>query len=166
MFEKELKACGKQFGFILLMLSIGTTACSSQQPSGESNVTEPQISEAEGQPQPSPAPAVESPISPVVEEPKAPLEPQLASNQLRVSKQEFGNEWPFTVDEGILACYGSGGVGEVVFTANGINYAVNGIASSKGNYRPKEEVWEDNPSLPGTKKSVGTMISRGLELCP
>ena len=92
-------------------------------------------------------------------------QPKLSPNETKISKQEFGNDWPFTVDEGILACKGSGGVGEVVFTANGASYAVNGVAKGTKKYRPIEEVWAENPTVPGTKKNIGPIIERGLKLC-
>jgi hypothetical protein len=93
------------------------------------------------------------------------VQPQLSPNETKISKQEFGSDWPFTVDEGILACKGSRGVAEVVFTANGLSYAVNGTAKGAKKYRPVEEVWAENPSLPGTKKNLSSIIDRGLKLC-
>jgi Protein of unknown function (DUF2511) len=92
-------------------------------------------------------------------------QPQLSPNEIKISKQDFGNDWPFTVSEGVLACKGSGGAGEVVFTANGASYAVNGVAKGTKKYRPIEEVGAENPSLPGTKKNIGPIIERGLKLC-
>lgn len=86
----------------------------------------------------------------------------LASNELRISRDDFGDDWPFTVDEGILACVG---VSEVVFKAGGKTYAVNGMAVGTGKYAEVEEIWADNPSIPGTKKNIGPIIDRGLELC-
>ena len=90
---------------------------------------------------------------------------QLSPNEAKISRQEFGTDWPFTVDEGLLTCKGSGGVGEVVFTAKGASYAVNGVAKGTKRYRPIEDVWAENPSLPGTKKNIGPIIERGLRLC-
>ena len=97
--------------------------------------------------------------------PQRPVQPLLPQNQIKISRQEFGEDWPFTLDEGILACKGGGGAGEVVFTANGASYAVNGVAKGTKKYRPIEEVWADNSSLPGTKKNIGSIIERGLKLC-
>src|SRR5919205_2500571 len=68
-------------------------------------------------------------------------QPQISPNEAKINKQEFGKDWPFTVDEGILACKGSGGASEVIFMANGATYAVNGVAKATKKYRPIDEVW-------------------------
>ena len=52
-----------------------------------------------------------------------------------------------------------------MFTTKGSSYAVNGVAKATNKYRPIEEVWAENPSLPGTKKNIGPIINRGLKLC-
>ena len=91
---------------------------------------------------------------------------KLAPNELRISKQDFGEAWPFKVDSGILAGYGSGGVGQVVFTANGVTYALNETAARTGACDKVSAVWADDPSKPGEKKDLGPVIARGLQLCP
>lgn len=74
-----------------------------------------------------------------------------------ISSQEFGDAWPFTVSQGILVCKGSSGIGEVVFIANGKEYAVNGVAMANRKYRKIEEIYDGG--------SLGPIINRGLELC-
>jgi hypothetical protein len=86
-------------------------------------------------------------------------------SEVKITKQEFGTKWPLTVDEGVLACKGRGGVGEVVFTTNGKTYAVNGIAKGTKKYIPIDEIWANNPSVSGLKKDIGPIIERGLKLC-
>lgn len=97
--------------------------------------------------------------------PSAGSAPQLPPNQLHITKADFGDAWPFTVDEGVLTGTGSGGVGEVTFTTNGVTYGVNGLANGTGKYAEIEAIWAANPSIPGTKKDIGPIIKRGLELC-
>ena len=93
---------------------------------------------------------------------EAPLSP----SEVKITKQEFGDKWPFTVDEGVLACKGSGGIGEVTFRVEGRTYAVNGNAKATNNYLPLMEIWADAPSIPGAKKgNVMPIIERGLQLC-
>ena len=46
--------------------------------------------------------------------------------EVKITREELGNSWPFTASEGTLACHG----GEVVFTANSKTYAVNGMTAS------------------------------------
>jgi len=83
-----------------------------------------------------------------------------------VSRGNMGDDWPLTVDKGTLACNGSGGVGEVVFTApDGTEYAVNGTAKS-GGYKDIRPIWADDESLGhGLKKDISPLIDKGLSLC-
>ena len=76
-------------------------------------------------------------------------EQQLAPNQVKVTKAELGEDWPFTVDEGVITGDGSGGVGVVTFTAGDVTYAVNGTAVGTHKYAPIDAIWADNPSVPG-----------------
>jgi hypothetical protein len=85
---------------------------------------------------------------------------------LSVSREEFGGDWPLTVDEGTLNCEGAAEVGAVTFTApNGVTYAVNGLAIGQDRWPEIDAIWADNPDIPGTKKNIGPLIDRGLELC-
>ena len=97
--------------------------------------------------------------------PSPPANPTLSANETRITKQEFGDAWPFTVDEGILTCKGSGGLGAVVFTANGKTYGVNGIARGMKKYDEIDQIWAPHQSIPGAKKDIGQIIQRGLSLC-
>ena len=92
---------------------------------------------------------------------------QNKSNEVTITKQDFGEDWPFTVDEGVLAGNGSDGFCEVLFTTGGVTYAVNGTAKATGQYADINEIWADDPSTPGLslKVSMGPVIDRGLELC-
>jgi hypothetical protein len=90
---------------------------------------------------------------------------QLSESDEKISKSDFGDDWPFTVEEGLLSCKGGDGFGAVIFSSNGITYAVNGIAKGRKIYNNIEAIWADNPAVPGLKKNIGIIIDRGLKLC-
>lgn len=79
---------------------------------------------------------------------------------MRVSRSQFGEEWPFTVEEGVLR---GRGWGSVTFKARGEEYAVNGVAKGQG-FKDIDAIWATDPET-GLKKNIGTIIVRGLELC-
>lgn len=82
-----------------------------------------------------------------------------------VTAEEFGEDWPFTVDSGRLSCRAPR---QALFRADGRTYPLNGAASARAmdhGYPALDRIWRDNPDIPGTKISVGPMISRALELC-
>jgi hypothetical protein len=83
----------------------------------------------------------------------------------KISKQEMGAEYPFTVDKGILGCEGKRGVGLVTFTANGKTYAVNKVDTGPKKYPLKDAIWADDPSNPGSKIVITPVIQRGMQLC-
>jgi len=100
------------------------------------------------------------------------------ANDRTVSRSQFGDEWPFTVEEGTLRCSDN----EVTFSTNGVQYAVNGSAKSAG-YASMDTIWQPNTELIQEmadamgmtleeamkeftfKISVGPVIESGLELC-
>lgn len=100
------------------------------------------------------------------------------ANDKIVTRADYGAEWPFTVDKGILRCSDN----EVTFSTGGTEYAVNGSAKSAG-YSPMDSIWQPNIELIQEmadatkitleeamgeftlKISVGPMIKSGLELC-
>lgn len=70
---------------------------------------------------------------------RSPLQPERV-----ISRADFGEEWPFTVESGTLRCSGSGAV---TFTTEGATYAVNGTASTVGAGIAIEPIWAFAPSL-------------------
>ncbi|MDQ3373192.1 MAG: YebY family protein [Acidobacteriota bacterium] len=92
-------------------------------------------------------------------------ESSLSPSEVKITKQEFGAAWAFTVDEGVLSCKGSNGIGEVLFMANGKTYAVNGTAKGTKKYLPIDDIWAADPSITGAKKNISPFIERGLKLC-
>jgi hypothetical protein len=83
-----------------------------------------------------------------------------ASNPATLSRSDLGNDWPLTVDEGVVSCEGGG---EVYFTADGTTYAVNGLAQGNSDLLDIDAIWADASG--GLKKNMGPIIDAGLELC-
>lgn len=95
-----------------------------------------------------------------------PLAAHAAGPQL-ISAEALGEAWPFTFDEGYVACHASNAV-TVMDAESGRMYPLNGPALGKANALGLDElapVWRDNPAIPGTKVSVGPVIEQGLGLC-
>ncbi len=87
-------------------------------------------------------------------------------NSMLITASQFGEDWPFTVDQGTLSCTGQDGVGDVLFTVDTVTYAVNGLAQQSGRYADLRAIWADHPSRPGLKKNIQPIIKHGLALCP
>lgn len=89
-----------------------------------------------------------------------------ADRSEKISRTMFGNDWPFTVEEGILR---GTPPGIVTFTANGKTYPVNGTAMAALPDAPDiKEIWafDLTPQARriGARKNIGAIITRGLEL--
>jgi hypothetical protein len=79
-----------------------------------------------------------------------------------VSRAEFGDKWPLTVEAGELLCIDQA----VVLDTGGITYAVNGTAKDRADasgWQDIEAIWADGDA--GLKKDIGPLIERGLALC-
>ncbi|MFB2832981.1 DUF2511 domain-containing protein [Floridanema evergladense] len=84
------------------------------------------------------------------------------STTATIERSQYGDNWPFTVEAGVLSCTERE---EVVFASGRTIYALNGAAINSGKYVKIEEIWADNPAIPGTKKSIRDILNKGLELC-
>lgn len=89
------------------------------------------------------------------------------NNTLRFNKQNYGQEWPFKVDEIEIYC---AGYKEIYGKTNdGKIYALNG--SAKGASRDNlsinniEEIWLEDPNFAGLKIPYSYFITEGLKLC-
>ncbi|MGH3042597.1 MAG: DUF2511 domain-containing protein [Gaiellaceae bacterium] len=82
----------------------------------------------------------------------------------RITRSEFGDDWPFTVEEAELRGAGSHGFGSVTIKVNGTEYALNGIAKGQHRFEDVELIWADDLET-GAKKNIGPIIDRGLKLC-
>lgn len=97
---------------------------------------------------------------PVAEEHQQETEQQ-EPRGLLVTREEFGDDWPFTVDSGRVDCRQGGAA---VLIVDQWVYQLNGVAAQKG-YADLAPIWRDNPEIPGTKVSVGPMIRLALQQC-
>lgn len=102
------------------------------------------------------------------------------SNPLAVTAEDYGEDWPFTVPKGFVACAPPGS--NVIFTAEGRGiYALNGRArglmqETKNGWKEIAEIHRDNPTFFANKElvatgakpfkvSVGPLIEKGMKLC-
>ena len=85
---------------------------------------------------------------------------------VKITRSEYGEAWPFTIDEGYLDCERGSAV---VFRSEGTTYGMNGPGIQT--HQPIDPIWRDDPRvagdprLRGLKVNVGDLIDRGLELC-
>lgn len=89
-----------------------------------------------------------------------------------VSRAQYGKKWPFTVEEGVIACIGP--VNRVVFISGGKTYALNGTAQGgreKRGWLHFEEIWAKDPEYANIKGAeefkidVQPFIYMGLDIC-
>jgi len=82
-----------------------------------------------------------------------------------VSRAEFGDRWPLTVESGTLRCEPDYGTALVIVVGN-VKYALNGRARGQID----QTGWRDSRELvrkdqDGGLANVGPLIERGLALC-
>lgn len=92
---------------------------------------------------------------------------RLRPNELFIRREDFGNDWPFTVSEGVLRCqmmlHPAGFDTGVTFTTRGKTYAVNGVAKGTERFHSLEEIWRTYPG--GGYVNEERLIQVGLSLC-
>jgi len=110
---------------------------------------------------------------------------------VHITKEEYGEKWPFTVPAGTLTCetllingkprsIGGSLLGIVTFHTHNKTYAMNGLADARAasrGYRPLEEIWRANPDIARQYKEArikppdiirvdfSSILKRGLALC-
>jgi hypothetical protein len=89
----------------------------------------------------------------------------LPKNAKEITKAEYGDRWPFTVEKGILRCED----GMVVFESDGNEYGVNGLAQNQFKKDIGTILQDDDQygQINGhsVKKSVEPIIKDGRNLC-
>lgn len=132
----------------VLAMMLATSACGGGGDDGGGNVEDDSTVNGEESAEPSPEEDAES-------------SGEEDADGMRVSADDYGDDWPLTVSSGTLDCQREA----VTFTTQGTTYAVNGMAESHDLGVDIEPIWADNPEIPGTKKNIGPLIDDGLELC-
>jgi len=86
---------------------------------------------------------------------------------LILKQSEYGENWPFSVSEGVLECFPPG---IITFQVKDKTYAVNGLANSR-NYLKIDDIWRNAPptleqdTTSTRKMELSPVINKGLELC-
>lgn len=93
----------------------------------------------------------------------APAPTAAPTDRRMVHKEDYGDAWPFTVDQGVVRCVAPRN--EVVFSSGGKAYAVNGTAKANDLYADIGSIWKDDPMIAGAKVSIGPILELGLSLC-
>ena len=81
-----------------------------------------------------------------------------------ITSAEYGERWPFTVNEGLLKCWPPRAV---VFQTSEGTYNINAAATS--HYKKNkaiEELWKPDHHNPDKEIATEEIIKRGLKLCP
>lgn len=84
-----------------------------------------------------------------------------STGRIVVSRDQFGDEWPLTVERGEVECM-DGFI--AVFHQNAKTWALNGAAQTRG-YPEIDPIWRDNPAVPGTKINIGVLTELALQQC-
>ncbi len=89
-------------------------------------------------------------------------DPKPATDPCRVfvSRQQFGDKWPLTVESGEVECL-KGFI--ILFHTSGKTYALNGGAIDSG-YSRIEPIWQNDPQYPGLKVSITPLLKVGLDM--
>lgn len=80
---------------------------------------------------------------------------------VKVSKEQYGSDWPFLVDSAIIDCVD--GNAAVIKTLGRV-YALNGHAMAKG-YANLNPIWKPDHKNPDLKIPIGDFINLALEQC-
>lgn len=79
----------------------------------------------------------------------------------KLTRSEFKDDWPLTVDTGYVGCTGKD---SAIFRYDNKTYALNGIASQNG-YQEIDPIWAENPTPFVPKKDLSPLIKKALEEC-
>lgn len=95
-------------------------------------------------------------------------------HEVTITRAEYGEAWPFTVESGVLKGTPTGRklsdgteLAEVTFATGGRTYYVNGTAKGTQRYAELDDIWAAGSSIAEEvplKKNIGPIIERGLKL--
>lgn len=81
--------------------------------------------------------------------------------RLELSREQLGEQWPLTVERGVLTCSDR----DLTITVDGTDYALGAGGDGTGRGEPIDPLQAQDEDVPGARKSLGPLISRALELC-
>jgi hypothetical protein len=91
------------------------------------------------------------------------------SDQIRLKQGDFGDTWPFTVNEAVLTCEQDAARSKssdaIVLFADGRRFAINGTAETSGRGENLRPIWRDNPDGFPPKISTSPIFILGMKLC-
>ena len=89
-----------------------------------------------------------------------------------VTRQEFAEDWPLTLDVVTLRCKWPDSermqLRALLIEVGGDFYAINGVArvhAAKNGWRDVKPIWRDDPRNPGAKVPLSPLIERAEVLC-
>lgn len=145
-----LIGCAGFAGLFLVCVVIGAMN-QPQQVAGTINTAAPAPTEV-----PTEEPAPTAMPAPTVD----PMTAAMADLPGYVSRATMGEDWPLTIEQGVLSCSMPGRV--IVLIADGATYAVNAPAREGTNRQP---AWKDVMDVREGDKDLGPLIDEGLALC-
>jgi hypothetical protein len=87
-------------------------------------------------------------------------------NCKEISKNQFGNNWPLTIEKGYLSCNNGRCV---TLRYEGKIYGLNGVAKTfyknDPDYADINEIWANDTNMYGLKMSIAPLIEEGLKMC-
>ena len=83
----------------------------------------------------------------------------------RISKSDFGDDWPFSVESGTLSCQGDPYV--IIFESGGRTYGLNDAARATEQYEEISVIVKTDENYPGgqVKMDISVIEFEGLKLC-
>jgi hypothetical protein len=85
-----------------------------------------------------------------------------------LKKEDYGDKWPLTVDEGYIKCE----EGRIVFESNGVDYAINGHAHRDKKNKDIDPIWAADPKFDPQPNdpspiriALTPLLDAGKELC-
>jgi hypothetical protein len=85
-----------------------------------------------------------------------------------IYEKNYGEKWAFTIDRAIIACDYQAAF--LIDPTTHITYPLNGLAKTKIQASGKtagniNDIWKDNPHIPGVGIDISPFIDKALELC-
>ena len=82
-------------------------------------------------------------------------------DQQAISRADYGDDWPFTVEEGTLIC----DLRQVTFAHDGVVYGLNRTARATGLYEDIAPLQVEDASSEDGRKSLEPLVEDGRDLC-